>query len=77
MALSRNLITKEQARRKAREVGETAYGNIDMFEVELKEDPIYWMVNFNRPQALEDGESQHFAVWINKETGVTRLFRGR
>ncbi len=70
-------ITKEQAIVLAKQVGEQAYGSIDMFEIAVKEDATYWRIDFARPQAVEDGESQHFSVWIDKKTGSTRLFRGR
>ncbi len=70
-------ITKEQAIAKAKEVAKRAYRNIDMFEVTTKEDSSYWMVSFTNPRALARGEVQHFAVWINKQTGKARLFRGR
>jgi hypothetical protein len=70
-------ITKEQAVEKAKEVGERTYGDIGMFTVTVTEAPIDWRVRFSRPGALEDGETEHFSVWVNKETGEPRLFRGR
>ena len=75
--MSRRPITKEQAIAKARELAKRTYGNIDMFEVTAKEDASHWMVNFVNPRALARGQPQHFAVWINKQTGKARLFKGR
>lgn len=70
-------ITKEQAIAQAKQAGEQAYGNIDMLEIAVKEDATYWKIDFARPRAVEDGETQHFSVWVDKKTARTRLFRGR
>jgi hypothetical protein len=70
-------ITSDQAVAKARAVGESAYGAIDMFEVSVQEDPGSWIVNFTNPRAMSDGAESHFAVWVNKQSGETQLFRGR
>jgi hypothetical protein len=75
--INNKYITKEKAIEKAKQTGEKAYVNIDMFEIIVKEDPIYWMVDFSRPQAIEDGETQHFSVWVEKKSGQARLFKGR
>jgi len=75
--MNQKSITKDQAVEKAKQVGQKAYGNIDVFEVKTEEDSTYWKVNFTNPQALERGGAQHFSVWVNKKSGDARLFKGR
>ena len=72
-----NLITKEEAIEKAMQAAVEVYNGIDLFEFEVGEDPTHWVIDFIRPEALEDGERQHFAIWIDKETGELHFFKGR
>lgn len=75
--MDKNPITKEQAIATAVDVGQKTYGHLASFEISVDEEPERWLVNFANLQALEDGEGQHFAVWVDKETGQAHLFKGR
>ena len=62
----------------AQRVGRDAYGDIGAFQVvDTEEDDDHWSVAFRRMDALVDGEGQHFEVWIDKNSGEARLFKGR
>ena len=69
--------TAQQAIENGRDVGRQAYPDVDNFDASAEEDRGHWKVTFKNPRALADGASAHFAVWIDKETGEVRLFRGR
>lgn len=72
-----NLISKEEAIKKAKQAAAAVYDTIDLFEFKVAEDYAHWIIDFIRPEALEDGEKQHFAIWINKETEELYFFKGR
>jgi hypothetical protein len=75
--MSKTAITKDQAIQTAIQIGEENYGDLEQFEITVEEDDTHWFVNFTNPQMIEDGERQHFSVWIEKSTGTSFLFRGR
>jgi hypothetical protein len=54
-----------------------SYGEVEEYEISVDEIDGEWRVRFQLPGAPEDGGSSHFAVWIDKNSGEARLFRGR
>jgi hypothetical protein len=61
----------------AKQVARDTYGDVEAFDVDAEERPDGWLVHFTNPSVIVDGEGQHFAVWVDRSTGHTRLFRGR
>jgi len=74
-----NPVSKLQAIKRAEDEFRSAFSDRDLgiFNMEVNETPEQWRVEFNRANSLEDGQSQHFAVWVDKETGKTEVFKGR
>ena len=70
-------IEEQNAVEIAREVARDAYSEIDDYEVSVEETDQEWRVRFQLPGAPDDGGSSHFAVWVERDTGEARLFRGR
>ena len=76
--MSKQSITKDRAIAIAKELARKTYGdNLDEFEVRVEADAEQWKVNFVNPKAVARGDQHHFSVWVNKDTGEARLFRGR
>jgi len=75
--MEKSKLTEKQAIEKAQEIGVATYGDISMFQISVDDTPAHWMISFTNPQSIADGESQHFAVQVDKATGETRIFRGR
>lgn len=71
------MLTREDALAKAKRIAEEAYGDVEAYETEVRQDPTYWKINFVHPQTFTRGGMQHFAVWIDKQTSEAQLFRGR
>jgi hypothetical protein len=70
-------VTRDDAVSRAKEASEALYGSVEQFDVRVEEDPLHWIIDFVHPGIMEDGERQHFSVWVNKQTGDTQLFKGR
>ena len=70
-------IDKEQALAKARRMAEEVYGDLSAYQVKVGETEDKWQFEFSQTPSQEDGGRQHFAVWVDKQTGEARLFKGR
>jgi hypothetical protein len=69
-------ISQERAISIAKELARQTYGDtVDTYDVRVDSDDEQWKIDFVNPKATARGD--HFSVWVNKQTGVARLFRGR
>ena len=70
-------IDEQRAVDIALNVAREAYDEIEGYDISIEETGGEWRIDFRLPGSLERGGRSHFAVWVDKNSGEARLFRGR